>query len=45
MPTRKWIIENGEGHWEVTYGQITIACDDAELSETIRELLKGDGNE
>ena len=39
MPTKKWVIENGEGHWEVTYGDRTISCDDGELSDTIRELL------
>jgi len=36
--TRKWIIENGIGHWEVMYKGMTVSCDDGELSEVIREL-------
>lgn len=39
MITKRWVIENGEGHWEVTNGSITISCDDSELRETIDELL------
>ena len=38
MITRKWVIENGIGHWEVTNGQDPISCDDNELTETINEL-------
>ena len=39
MITKKWRIENGIGHWEVSNGNKTISCDDNELMETIRELL------
>ncbi len=38
MITKKWVNENGEGHWEVSMGDYTIACDDGELTDAIEEL-------
>ena len=40
-PKRKWIIENGIGHWEVMYKGVTVTCDDGELSEVLREIALG----
>ena len=37
--TKRWINEQGEGHWEVSCGKSTITCDDRELEETIAELM------
>ncbi len=38
MITKTWIDEQGEGHWEVSCGDITVSCDDNELSEVLKEL-------
>ncbi len=39
MVQKKWVCENGEGHWEVSLESRTISCDPEELQETINELL------
>lgn len=36
--TKRWVNENGIGHWVVSNGETTISCDDGELNEVIREL-------
>lgn len=36
---KKWVMENGEGHWLVTYGDMQISCDPGELSEVIEALM------
>lgn len=36
--TKKWVNEHGEGHWEVSDGVSTIACDDSELSDVIKNF-------
>lgn len=38
MITKKYIVENGVGHYEVSNGISNIACDEGELSQVIREL-------
>ena len=38
MFTKKWVVEQGIGHWEVSNGYHTITCDEGELDETIAEL-------
>lgn len=38
IPQRRWVIENGIGHWEVMYKGRIITCDDGELTEIINEL-------
>ena len=38
--SRKWIVENGEGHWELTYKGLTTSCDPGELREAAEELVK-----
>ena len=38
--TQRWIVENGEGHWEISSGSVAISCDTNEIKETIDELLK-----
>ena len=44
-PQRRWVIENGIGHWEVMYKGHTITCDDGELNEVTRELEVALGQE
>lgn len=39
---KKWVVENGIGHWLVSNGQTSISCDEWELDETIDELLAKD---
>ncbi len=34
----KWINEHGEGHYEVTCGDVALSCDPGELNETIEEV-------
>ncbi len=36
---KKWVVEQGEGHWEIRFGNIIVCCDDNELEETIEELV------
>ena len=36
--TKRWVVENGEGHWEVSNGIYTISCDSNELEDTIEEM-------
>lgn len=38
MVTKKYIVENGVGHYEVSNGIRDITCDEGELSEVVREL-------
>ena len=38
MVNKEWINEHGEGHWLVTYGNVSVSCDDNELEEVIEEL-------
>ncbi len=35
----RWVNEHGEGHWEVSCGNVTVTCDDSELEDTIAELM------
>ncbi len=35
---KRWIVENGEGHWVVSNGSYSISCDNDELEETIEEM-------
>lgn len=36
--TKKWIVANGIGHWEVSNGEDIVSCDENELNEIIREM-------
>ena len=36
--TKRWVIENGIGHWEITLNGKTVSCDDGELTAVIAEL-------
>ena len=45
MITKKWIMENGEGHWELTLGDYSMSCDANEVEETARELMEIAGME
>ena len=38
--SKKWIVENGEGHWELTYKGRQTSCDPGELREATEELLR-----
>ena len=38
---KKWVVENGEGHWEITVGDTTVSCDPNELYDTIAEITGG----
>lgn len=36
--TKKWVVEQGLGHWEVSNGKYSLSCDENELEETVQEL-------
>lgn len=40
MIEKKWVVEHGIGHWEVSDGLHTISCDEDELNAAISELRR-----
>lgn len=38
MIKKKYVVENGVGHWEISNGNETVTCDDNELSEMMEEM-------
>ena len=36
--TKRWVIEQGIGHYELSLGNITLSCDEGEFRETEKEL-------
>lgn len=39
MAEVRYVICNGEGHYEVSLNGKTISCDEGEVDETIQELM------
>ena len=39
MITKKWVVNCGEGHWEIYRdGKFVAACDDNELNDVLLEI-------
>lgn len=36
---KKWVLENGEGHYVISLNGNEISCDEAEVNEVIREII------